>query len=1397
MKRFLLLMLLTLRAGDLHAAPPVRTDDPAPRTPVTGMPAEFGLTRSDLSGCEIAYSVPDIAFAEDTIGARRYLRPSLPGALNRGRVGEPALPARILRVAVPFGSQVSVQVQAFGGARNIEGVPMPQPEPVMEEVLGVRRLAGERRVANPAAYSRDRFEPGVLGRLSRIYELRNQRVAEIELYPLQASPATGLMRAYSRIEVRVSWIGGEIHAAGAEDGPFEAVYERSVLNYTVARSFRRERTPAAFPNPVTGSNFFATSHGPWVRMHLTRQGMYQVTPADLQARAGLSAAELSAVDVSQLRVFTGATAGLPERESGDCDTCFLREVDCELTDASGNPKSAGNFVVGDKVVFYATATQGFPEEFWPDTLGDSSTSEYLRNEFTDDNVYWITWGEGAWGASNPPHRMGRTPSLDTPATTFAEAPVRVHLESDNIYDPDNFAPFLEPDFRWEKWFWEKYANAANGFAAGQFRLPASAFALPGADSTRPAELMARLWGSRISFKHQVEISDRNGSLGTALWESYGRLDFRRPFVPSENRNQFTLTVPATPGRSDVYYLAFLEVLYTRRLEAKDGRLFFRAPATSGSVGYELGGFSALRHVYAIRDFATVSRVTGGSAGGFGESLDGGRAYMVVEPDSILRPLRMERAFQGSPSYLHDLRRGADDVIVSYDGFLPVAGQLADWRSQHLLGIASPRVTVAGVQSIYDEFSGGRFDPTAIRNFARYAFRNWSGPSLSYLTLLGDCSNDFKDRSRRSPNGDGITNFVPMFESSYDSQLGVQYGTDDWFARLGPDQGMAFAIGRIPAADLQQARLMVVDKTIAYEQNPEFGKWRRRVLLGADDQHTCQDRDDLGYLHTQQMARMSRLYFAPTVERRHAFMVDYDFSSTGNSCYKPGAEHDFLEGLNQGALVSVYIGHGNPVTLATEKLFSTQDLGSLHNGRRLVWFLTASCTVGKVDSPDQDGLAESVFKLPGGGSVASLSATQEAIAYESVPMCDSVLAHVADLSTGAIRSAIGVAVLAGKFNSADPVNNAKYVLQGDPALFLGLPKYGMEVTGPARVAQGGRVTAHVRVKRFDTGELVPLSGVDSVDVLEPPTIKLVRATGGADCRSADRNYDGYYYDCFEDSTYEVPAGTIYRGTGTLRNGEGELSFYLPASSRRGPNTRIRAYAFGNVGDAGGVFSFETVVGTPDTTPDAPTLQVAFEGDPANIQAGTRVRITAHSPHGIYLGTQATNSLYLVLDDGRRIPLSPSFHYRADTDTEGTAEFVLPALDPGTHTLLVSGASNLATAVDKGRHRSQVTTRFAVSGGGSPDVQKVFNFPNPVRSGETDLYFDFKDEGQGTVRIYTVSGTRLRTLRASVSPGTNRVHWDLKDEAGDTVSNGTYVFQVEVKNPFGQVARALGKLVILRN
>ena len=64
----------------------------------------------------------------------------------------------------------------------------------------------------------------------------------------------------------------------------------------------------------------------------------------------------------------------------------------------------------------------------------------------------------------------------------------------------------------------------------------------------------------------------------------------------------------------------------------------------------------------------------------------------------------------------------------------MACALAAWRRGHLRGITegtpagvaprSARVALVRVSDIYDEFSGGRVDATAIRNFLQYAWAEW-------------------------------------------------------------------------------------------------------------------------------------------------------------------------------------------------------------------------------------------------------------------------------------------------------------------------------------------------------------------------------------------------------------------------------------------------------------------------------------------------------------------------------------------------------------------------------------------------------------------------------------------------------------------------------------------------
>src|SRR5690606_31601905 len=92
------------------------------------------------------------------------------------------------------------------------------------------------------------------------------------------------------------------------------------------------------------------------------------------------------------------------------------------------------------------------------------------------------------------------------------------------------------------------------------------------------------------------------------------------------------------------------------------------------------------------------------------------------------------------------------IIISHPDFLQQATRLANHRSSN--GVTTAVVTP---QEIYNEFSSGRQDVTALRDFVKHLYDK-SPATLKALLLFGKCSYDYKNRV--TPN----TNFVPTYES---------------------------------------------------------------------------------------------------------------------------------------------------------------------------------------------------------------------------------------------------------------------------------------------------------------------------------------------------------------------------------------------------------------------------------------------------------------------------------------------------------------------------------------------------------------------------------------------------------------------------------------------------------
>jgi hypothetical protein len=98
-----------------------------------------------------------------------------------------------------------------------------------------------------------------------------------------------------------------------------------------------------------------------------------------------------------------------------------------------------------------------------------------------------------------------------------------------------------------------------------------------------------------------------------------------------------------------------------------------------------------------------------------------------------------------------------------------------------------------------------------------------------------------------------------------------------------------------------------------------------------------------------------------------------------------------------------------------------------------------------------------------------------------------------------------------------------------------------------------------------------------------------------------------------------------------------------------------------------------------------------------------------------------------------------------------------------------------------------------------LRKIQVIPNPYRSGaawETGGERRVSFVGlpaTATIRIYTAAGTHVRTLRhGDEQPPTDQESWDLKNDDGDEVAPGVYVWLVES----GELGSAAGKVMIIK-
>lgn len=693
------------------------------------------------------------------------------------------------------------------------------------------------------------------------------------------------------------------------------------------------------------------------------------------------------------------------------------------------------------------------------------------------------------------------------------------------------------------------------------------------------------------------------------------------------------------------------------------------------------------------------------------------------------------------------------------------------------------VRVVTQKQIFNEFSGGTPDASAIRNFARMLYRR--GDKFKYLLLFGKGSYDNKNLNGKSGNS------IMTFESEDGEDEQFSYVCDDFYAMLDDGEGELYGtldigVGRLPVSTEREAQ-QVVDKIKKYLTATNFGSWRNTICFVADDEEEG--------VFVDNAEGLSKLVseVSPEYNINKIYLDAYGQVSGSSGATYPDATAALKRQLSFGAAITHYIGHGGPQRIAHESLLKQQEIMEMTNIDRLTLFVTASCEVGRYDNPDVVSFGEKLVTNPVGAAIAALTTTRVVHNSENYKLCLNLYGQkltsemrLGDLVTHA-KNATGI---------AQGLNMRKFTLLGDPALRLIHPDnnnlFVTKINGkPVATALSDTIHAidTVTIEGYACdadGNVLSGNGILYLTVFDKPA---TLSTRGNDSKSPVIDF-------------EANTSVLYQGKASITDGFFNFSFIMPKdinfSYGRG---RISLYAVVDSADATGCSDAIFIGGTPANARildfDGPEISLYLTdtifGDGSIVSSNPVFIARLSDESGINTtGNGIGHDITAVLDGDQSttIVLNSFYEGYIDQYNSGEVRFRLDGLEDGEHTLTFK-------AWDIYNNPSETEISFVVANGNSPQMGDVYNYPNPAA---TETYFVVNhNQTDGdvdiTISIADPMGRKIAEINERRGVGeSSAIHWQCV-KGGKPLPNGVYIYTVEIDGHGGK-CRKSGKLVIAR-
>ncbi|GAA3934210.1 type IX secretion system sortase PorU [Hymenobacter algoricola] len=1183
---------------------------------------------------------------------------------------------------------------------------------------------------------------------------------------------------------------------------FEYAYSLSAAPQVAARGIKsRPHSPTS-----------VLKQGQWFKIGVPENGIYKIDKNTLRA-IGVN---VQGLDPRRLQLFGNAMGTLPQRNNA------YRPDDLVENAVYVAGEGDGSFDDNDYLLFYARG---------PHTWSSDASTRLFRhtlNAFTDTAYYFVRVG------SAPGRRVAAAPGAGTPTASISQYAYHNYYERDLVN--------LIKSGR--QWMGEGFTSGAG---AKEF-----AFATP--DLVPSSNLQVTSYTaarSAVGITTRFDLTLNGNPLGSQNIDGISALTQLYPEAANGSLRTFSTALPPAPAATTRVGLSYAG--------GSD-------PAAQGWLDYvEINAQRQLRLIGSQVDFRSFENIAPGATSQFVLNTPGATVWEVTNPRrprsytvdggnfrAVTDSLREFVAFTGSNfpapigfgavgnQNLHELNLDGrlDMVIVTYPPFFAEAERLANWRRTN----DNLNVRVVTTTQVYNEFSSGGQDVTAIRDLMKMVYDRTPAGKTVFLLLFGDASYDYKsdlannpDRlpdwwKTRSPlNGDKINqNFVPTYQSresfsvAYDRPnsnpvgTGPSYNSDDYFGLLDDREGywnesiyysrdstelLDIGIGRLPIrtprdkpASTAQAAA-VVNKLIRYDQPVGFGKWRNRITFVADDG----DRNYHLTTSTDPPAeRLTQLH--PEFNAHKVYLDLYPQVIAAGGQRSPECNRAIDESIEQGSLIVQYSGHGGTKGWADEQIMTNASVLNLQNRDRLTFLLTATCDFSTFDNPEFDSAGEQALTDTNGGAVGLLTTTRLAFTGSNDDLVNAFYASAFEPINGK-KPRMGDILQATKNGSISGVLNRNFVLLGDPSMRLAYPDQQVTLDSI-------------------NGRLLTATNSDTLKALSTVTMSGKVRTGGAVNSSFNGKAQLTIYEKpavvstlgNEDAPVQVTVqeNVIYAGQATVRNGNFRLRFVVPKDINYSFGLgKVSLYASDSVRRVDGHGARLVPVGganilaLTDRDTLAPTIRL-FLDDTTFVFGGltgttTTLLARLKDKSGINTaGSGIGHEITATLDnDPSKLTVLNEF-YTANVDNfqQGQVKYLFKDLPTGPHILRLK-------AWDTYNNSAEKDLEFIAASSQKLALEHVLNYPNPF-STTTTFHFDHNraddgDELDVQVQIFTISGKLVRTLRATAlgsDPHFKALSWNGRDEFDDQLARGVYVYRVSVKSQqTGTMASKFEKLVIL--